>query len=54
MIPMQSLFLWIVSLDLLFLLQSPPLYFLQSRLGGHIFFQFLPILEALDLSFYSG
>ena len=53
MIPIQSLFLWIVSLDSLFLLQGPPSYFVQNWFGGHIFFQFLPILEALYLSFYS-
>ena len=53
MIPIQSLFLWVVPLDFLFLLQNPPQYFLQSWLGGHIFFQFLPILEALYVSFYS-
>ena len=52
MIPIQSLFLWIFSLDFLFLLQSPPLYFFQNWFGGHIFFQFLPVLEVLSLSFY--
>ena len=52
MIPLQPVFVdYFFGLPLSF--TGSPLIFLESCFGGHVFFQFLLILEALYLSFYS-